>query len=50
MNGLRTRLSLDADRQQLHNRISDTGDRIVGAVCCIGLALFVLYELAGRYL
>lgn len=50
MNGLRTRLELDPERQRVHNEISHAGDRIVGWVCCIGLAVFILYELSWRYL
>lgn len=49
MNGLRTRLFLDSRQQKVHNRLANTGDRLVGWFCCIGLAVFVLYEIARRF-
>lgn len=50
MNGLRTRQTLDRAHQQALNESVRTGDTIVGWVCCIGLAVFIIYELSGRYL
>jgi len=50
MNGMRTRLTLDRAQQRPLNEAAHVGDRIVGWVGCIGLALFVIYELSGRYL
>jgi hypothetical protein len=49
MNALRTRLNLDSEHQKVHNNISDTGDRIVGWVGCIGLVVFVIIEITGRF-
>lgn len=48
MNGLRTRQTLDRAHQHAPSR--HTGDTIVGWICCIGLAVFMIYELSGRYL
>lgn len=52
MNGLRTRLDLTHDRayQQALNESVRVGDSVVGWICCIGLVLFLIYELSGRYL
>lgn len=50
MNGLRTRLNLDAAEQKIHNQISNAGDSIVGWACCIGLVVFIIHELAWRFL
>lgn len=52
MNGLRTRLNLTLDREQQKplNEAARMGDRIVGWVGCIGLAVFIIYELSGRFL
>lgn len=52
MNGLRTRLNLTLDRahQQALNESVRVGDSIVGWICCIGLVVFIIYELCGRYL
>lgn len=49
MNGLRTRLYLDDSRQKVHNQISNAGDSIVGWACCIGLVVFVIIEITGRF-
>lgn len=49
MNGLRTRQTLDRTHQQSTETVHP-GDRIVGWVGCIGLVVFIIYELSGRYL
>lgn len=43
MNGLRTRLTLTAEQQRTHNRISHAGDRAVGCgAIVLGAAYLVL--------
>ena len=50
MTTLRTELDQlardELTRQELE--AADRRDRIVGWVCCVGLALFVLWEIIGR--
>lgn len=50
MNGLRTRLNLDATQQKVHNQIGNVGDSLVGWVGCIGLVVFIILELSWRFL
>ena len=50
MNGLRTRQTLDRSHQHAGNESDRIGDRIVGWFCCIGLVVFIIYELSGRFL
>lgn len=49
MNGLRTRLNLtlDADRQREHNRISHAGDRAVMCGVCVLGALYLILRAFG---
>jgi hypothetical protein len=56
MNTIRTRIQLEEithlardERQRQELEAADRRDSIVGWVCCIGLVVFVIIEITGRF-